>query len=76
MRHFAGIDFLNSDLKAKLFNSYFKQPVSYVSSSVKISDEVPRDDKETIDTVEWTAKLESAFKENARFDRQLRLRSL
>lgn len=50
--------------------------MSFVSSSVKISDEVPRDDKETIDTVEWTAKLESAFKENAGFDPQLRLMSL
>ena len=52
---------------------YFKQPVSSTSSSVKISDEVPRDDVRTIDTVAWTSELESVFKQNAKDDPQLRL---
>ena len=52
---------------------YFKQPVSLNSSSVKISDEVPRDDVRTIDTVAWTSELELVFKQNAKDDPQLRL---
>lgn len=51
---------------------YFKQPVSLTSSAVKISDEVPRNDKTMIETVAWTIGLESVFKQNAKDDPQLR----
>ena len=55
-----------------LKSRYFKQMVSLKSSAIKISDEVPREDQVTIDTVDWTAGLESVFKQNAQSDRQLR----
>lgn len=52
---------------------YFKQNVSWQSSTVKISDEVPRDARTTIDTVFWTSELEAVFRHNADEDPQLRL---
>ena len=53
-------------------NRYFKQPVSWNYSTVKISDEVPRDDVATIETVYWTAQLEEVFKLSAKEDPFLR----
>ena len=55
-----------------VFGRYFKQPVSWNYSTVKISDEVPRDDGATIETVYWTAQLEEVFKLSAKEDPFLR----
>ena len=55
-----------------LFFRYFKQKVSEQHSTVKISDEVPRNDNSTISTVKWTARLEEIFKQNAQHDEYLR----
>ena len=52
--------------------SYFKQNVSFTTSTVKISDEVPRDDKYTIETVYWTSRLKDIFEHNAKHDPLLR----
>ena len=51
---------------------YFKQQVSWDQSTVKIADEVPRDDISTINTVHFTAKLDKLFKENHEMDPTLR----
>lgn len=37
---------------------------------MKITDEVPRDHPNTINTVLWTAKLEDTFKENYNRDKK------
>jgi len=52
---------------------YFKQQVSWIQSSVKIADEVPRDDPSTINTIYFSAKLDELFKENQKIDQTLRL---
>ncbi|KAK3089549.1 hypothetical protein FSP39_004513 [Pinctada imbricata] len=67
----------DSDIFEKLpddlqFIPYFKQQVSWNYSTIKIADEVPRDDQVTIDTVVLSAELEEAFKENKRKDPLLR----
>ncbi|XP_013386854.1 voltage-dependent calcium channel subunit alpha-2/delta-2 [Lingula anatina] len=69
--------FRDSDIPSRLpqdleFSAYFKQPVSFNHSTVKISDEVPRDDYLVINTVNFTNGLEELFKENAKKDRFLR----
>ena len=46
--------------------------MSWLQSSVKIADEVPRDDISTINTVYFTAELDSLFKENQKIDPTLR----
>lgn len=51
---------------------YFKQNVSSRWSTVKISDEVPRNSTATIDTVVYTSQLEDVFKQNFIEDRYLR----
>ena len=55
-----------------LFSSYFKQQVSWDQSTVKIADEVPRDDNSTINAVYFTAGLEKLFKETQAEDPTLR----
>ena len=52
--------------------SYFKQKVSFVDSIVKISDEIPRNDPQTINTVVYTKGLDKVFKENMKRDKSLR----
>ena len=52
--------------------SYFRQNVSVLNSTIKIADEVPRDDPRVIDTVLLTARLEKTFKENAEIDNKQR----
>lgn len=52
--------------------SYYKQNVSQEFSTIKIADEVPREEEMTVDTVNFTAKLEDTFKENARNDEFIR----
>ncbi|XP_052774120.1 voltage-dependent calcium channel subunit alpha-2/delta-3-like isoform X2 [Mya arenaria] len=69
--------YADSDIPERLppnrkFNPYFKQQVSWEQSSVKIADEVPRDDPGTIDTVYFTTMLDSLFKENQKADPTLR----
>lgn len=49
--------------------------MSVNASTVKISDEVPRDHNLTKDSVVWTHKLESVFKENFKQDYYLRYRN-
>ena len=51
---------------------YFKQQVSWNHSTIKIADEVPRDDNITINTVYFTAGLENTFKQNEAEDTSLR----
>lgn len=46
--------------------------MSFTESIVKISDEIPRNYKDTINTVVYTKELEKVFKENARHDKSLR----
>jgi len=46
--------------------------VSENYSTIKISDEVPRDDNVTIDVVSFSRELEEVFKLNAREDPVLR----
>jgi voltage-dependent calcium channel alpha-2/delta-3 len=55
-----------------LFSPYFKQKVSDEESIVKISDEIPRNHKETINTVVYTKKLDQVFKYNRKHDKSLR----
>ncbi|XP_060584904.1 voltage-dependent calcium channel subunit alpha-2/delta-3-like [Ruditapes philippinarum] len=69
--------YADSDIPERLpthrnFNPYFKQQVSWDQSTVKIADEVPRDDISTINTVHFTAKLDALFKENHEIDPTLR----
>lgn len=54
------------------FAPYYKQNVSQEFSTIKIADEVPREEEMTVDTVNFTAKLEDTFKENAGNDEFLR----
>ncbi|ESO88121.1 hypothetical protein LOTGIDRAFT_165858 [Lottia gigantea] len=67
----------DSDIPSKLpedivFNPYFRTGVSLKQSSVKLPDEVPRNDPAVINTVYFTAKLEETFLQNARDDPLLR----
>ncbi|KAK2155924.1 hypothetical protein LSH36_227g06072 [Paralvinella palmiformis] len=73
LRHLPDNIYRDSDIPSRLppdlhFSPYFKQPVSWNYSTVKISDEVPRDDGATIETVYWTAQLEEVFKLSAKED--------
>ncbi|XP_041357381.1 VWFA and cache domain-containing protein 1-like [Gigantopelta aegis] len=54
------------------FNPYFRQSVSSKYSTVKIADEVPRDDKAVIDSIIYTTKLEEVFHQNAAEDPLMR----
>lgn len=54
------------------FSPYFKQKVSFDESIIKISDEIPRNYKDTINTVVYTKELEEIFKSNAKNDQGLR----
>ncbi len=53
-------------------NRYFKQWVSFDESIVKISDEIPRNDPSTINTVVFTKELDKTFKYNLQDDKSLR----
>ncbi|CAI9736897.1 Hypothetical predicted protein [Octopus vulgaris] len=68
--------YMDSDIPSKLpaldFSPYFKQPVSLNRSTIKIPDEVPRDEKNTIDTISFTARLDDVFKQNMDDDPLLR----
>lgn len=63
---------LTKIISISFFKRYFKQKVSFRESIVKISDEIPRNYKDTINTVVYTKELENVFKENARHDKSLR----
>ena len=54
------------------FHPHFKRNVSLKHSVVKISDEIPRNNVESIWTVEWTHKLESTFVKNRELDPDIR----
>lgn len=54
------------------FHPHFKRNVSLKHSVVKISDEIPRNNVETIWTVEWTHGLESTFLSNRELDPDIR----
>ncbi|BFY99384.1 hypothetical protein BsWGS_02424 [Bradybaena similaris] len=69
--------YYDSDIPDKLpkdmsFSPYFRQQVSALNSTIKIADEVPRNEKQVIDTVLLTAKLDETFLENAKKDPLLR----
>lgn len=51
---------------------YFRQPVSLNRSTIKIPDEVPRDELNTIRTVFYSAGLDKIFKANMADDPLLR----
>jgi hypothetical protein len=51
-------------LKSFKTNRYFKRNVSFDDSIVKISDEIPRNDPATINTVVYTKGLDKIFREN------------
>jgi voltage-dependent calcium channel alpha-2/delta-3 len=69
-----GIDvYKDADVPKRLpqnmeFNSQFKQKVSFTESIVKISDEIPRNDPETINAVLLTKKLDDTFISNYKND--------
>ena len=75
---FSGFYFygLNKELVIAVFaflpSRYFRQAVSKTSSTVKISDEVPRDSKDTINAVYYTKDLDEVFISNFEQDQQLR----
>ncbi|CAF0843774.1 unnamed protein product [Adineta ricciae] len=54
------------------FHPHFKRNVSLKHSVVKISDEIPRNNVESIWTVEWTHGLESTFVQNREEDPGIR----
>ncbi|XP_070555607.1 voltage-dependent calcium channel subunit alpha-2/delta-2-like [Ptychodera flava] len=54
------------------FSPYFKQNVNSHNSVVKISDEVPRDNNATINTVLYTYGLDAVFRNNTLQDKLLR----
>ncbi|CAF2409931.1 unnamed protein product [Rotaria sp. Silwood2] len=54
------------------FHPHFKRNVSLQHSVVKISDEIPRNNVESIWTVEWTHKLEPIFVRNRELDPDIR----
>ncbi|XP_050400585.1 voltage-dependent calcium channel subunit alpha-2/delta-2 [Patella vulgata] len=67
----------DSDIPSRLphdiiFNPYFRQGVSLKQSSIKLPDEVPRNDRDVINTVYFTARLEETFLKNAKDDPLLR----
>ncbi|XP_005108179.1 voltage-dependent calcium channel subunit alpha-2/delta-2 [Aplysia californica] len=69
--------YYDSDIPDKLpkdlvFSPYFRQNVSTLNSTIKIADEVPRDDPHVIDVVLLTQKLEDTFIQNANEDPLLR----
>ncbi|KAJ8305297.1 hypothetical protein KUTeg_015842 [Tegillarca granosa] len=69
--------YYDSDIPKRLPNDltfipYFKQEVSWNHSTIKIADEVPRDDNTTISSVIFTAGLEEVFKQNKREDPLIR----
>ncbi|CAL1539791.1 unnamed protein product [Lymnaea stagnalis] len=69
--------YYESDIPDKLpkdlaFSPYFRQKVSKLNSTIKVADEVPRDDPHVIDAVLFTKKLEETFLQNAAKDPLLR----
>lgn len=52
----------------------FKQSISLQQSAVKISDQAPRDNKEIINTIAWSAGLDDIFIKNLGNDLDLRFR--
>lgn len=54
------------------FHPHFKRNVSLTHSVVKISDEIPRNNVESIWTVEWTHGLEPIFLKNRELDADIR----
>ncbi|CAD5114296.1 DgyrCDS3438 [Dimorphilus gyrociliatus] len=58
--------------KYSVFKSKFRQVIFLNYSTVKISDDVPRKDPNTIKTVNWTRALEDVMIDNAKKDPQLR----
>lgn len=54
------------------YNILFKQVISLSQSAVKISDQSPREHRDIIDTVEWSAGLDKIFKQNLGNDSDLR----
>lgn len=63
------VDTLPKDLE---FNTLFKQKVSQSRSSVKISDQVDRNNPKLIEAVFWSSLLDNVFKENLKNDPELR----
>lgn len=54
------------------YNALFKQMISLTQSTVKISDQAPREHRDIIDTVAWSAGLDKVFKQNLGNDTDLR----
>ncbi|XP_038057398.1 voltage-dependent calcium channel subunit alpha-2/delta-3-like [Patiria miniata] len=66
----------DSDIPGRLpkleYNAYFRQAVSTESSTVKISDEVPRESQDTVNAVFYTKDLDDVFISNFNNDSSLR----
>ncbi|XP_028402985.1 voltage-dependent calcium channel subunit alpha-2/delta-1-like isoform X1 [Dendronephthya gigantea] len=54
------------------YNTLFKQTISLKQSSVKISDQTPRDNAEVIKTIAWSSGLDKIFVQNLGNDSDLR----
>lgn len=52
--------------------SYFKQEVNHDYSTVKIPDQVPRDDESIIDAVYYSVDLDGVFRQNRKSDQLIR----
>ena len=60
------------NLCSSLTHRLFKQKVSKSKSSVKISDQVDRNNAKLIEAVFWSSLLDNVFKENLENDPELR----
>ena len=60
------------NLCSSLTHRLFKQKVSKSKSSVKISDQVDRNNPKLIEAVFWSSLLDNVFKENLENDPELR----
>jgi len=72
LQHYTDSDLLDTLPKDLEFNTLFKQKVSKSKSSVKISDQVDRNNPKLIEAVFWSSLLDNVFKENLENDPELR----
>ncbi|GAU99492.1 hypothetical protein RvY_10486 [Ramazzottius varieornatus] len=61
-----------STVLPKRFSTYFKQEVNHDYSTVKIPDQVPRDDEAVLDAVYYTVELDGVFRQNRKSDQHIR----
>ncbi|OWA52215.1 putative Voltage-dependent calcium channel subunit alpha-2/delta-2 [Hypsibius exemplaris] len=59
-------------VRPKMFSTHFKQDVNQDYSTVKIPDQVPRDDESILDAVQYTVELDGVFRQNRKSDQMIR----